>query len=179
MFAELKREIDNLVNFGTISQTKMSEGKALARVKLFERETDFLPVVSLSNSFKKHFIPVRVGEQVVVFSPFGDASSGFILRSIFNKGAKEPSLANNTTEVMEYEDGTVITYDTQAKELKVNASDKITVIANSINITAKTTNNGDVTINGNLVVSGNITDSRGDLTGHTHSTTDGATAEAR
>lgn len=192
MLAELKRLINNLVSFGTVSQTKSADGKALVRVKIMNRESDFLPVVSVSNSFKKHFIPVRVGEQVIVFSPFGEASGGFVLRSIFNKSAKEPSLANEHTEVMEYEDGTVITYDTQAKELKINASDKITIIckaatvtADTVDITATTTNNGDVTINGNLTVSGDvsssgsISDSVGDLTAHQHSTTDGATALPR
>jgi len=192
MLAELKRLINNIVSFGTISQTKSADGKALARVKVMDRETDFLPVVSFSNSFKKHFIPVRVGEQVVMFSPFGEASGGFIIRSIFHKVANEPSLANEHTEVMEYEDGTVITYDTQAKELKINASDKITIIckaasvtANTVDITATTTNNGDVNINGNVTVtgdissSGSISDSVGDLTTHQHSTTDGATALPR
>jgi phage baseplate assembly protein V len=192
MLAELKRLINNIVCFGTISQTKSSAGQALARVKVMDRETDFLPVVSFSNSFKKHFIPVRVGEQVVMFSPFGEASGGFIIRSIFNKSAKEPILANEHTEVMEYEDGTVITYDTKAKELKINASDKITiickgatVIADSVDITATTSNTGDVTINGNLTVagdvssSGNISDSAGNLTTHQHNTTDGATALPR
>jgi len=198
MFAELRRLINNIVCFGTVSQTKSADGKALVRIKVMERETDFLPVVSFSNSFKKHFIPVRVGEQVVMFSPFGEANGGFILRSIFNKSAKEPALANEHTEVMEYEDGTVISYDTKAKELKINASDKITIIckaatvtADTVVITATTTNNGDVTINGNLTVSGDIgadgnissggtiEDSKGDLTAHTHSTTDGATALAR
>ena len=157
-----------------------------------DRESDFLPVVSFSNSFKKHFVPVRVGEQVVMFSPFGDASSGFIIRSIFNKGAKEPSLANEHTEVIEYEDGTVISYDTVAKELKVNASDKITIVckaatitADTVDITATTSNTGDVTVNGNLTVNGDvsstgsISDSVGDLTAHQHSTTDGATALPR
>lgn len=129
MFAELKRLINNIVSFGTISQTKSSDGKALARVKVMDRETDFLPVVSFSNSFKKHFIPVRVGEQVVMFSPFGEASGGFIIRSIFNKGAKESSLANEHTEVMEYEDGTVITYDTKAKLLKLDCAKDIIIKA--------------------------------------------------
>jgi phage baseplate assembly protein V len=136
MLAELKRLIGNIANYGTITQTKSSDGKSLARVKVGERETDFLPVVSISNSFKKHFIPIRVGEQCVMISPFGEANGGFIIRSIFNKGNKEPSLANETTEVMEYEDGTVITYDTKAKELKVNASDKITIICKSASVTA-------------------------------------------
>lgn len=212
MLAELKRLINNIVCFGTVSQTKSVDGKALARVKVMDRETDFLPVVSFSNSFKKHFIPVRVGEQVVMFSPFGEASGGFIIRSIFNKRAKEPSLANEHTEVMEYEDGTVISYDTKAKELKVNASDKITIIckaatvtADTVDITATTSNTGDVTINGSLTVSklitgkgglnisggsgasvdgditttGDISDSRGDLTGHDHDDTDGHVSNPR
>jgi len=198
MYSALKRLIGNIANYGTITQTKSADGKSLARVKIGERETDFLPGLSLVNSFFKVYSPMRVGEQVVVISPFGEASSGFILRSIFNVLAKEPTWASDTTSGVEFEDGTTITYDTKAKELKVNASDKITIIckaatitADTVDITATTSNTGDVTINGNLTVSGNIdgggnfsvaggiSDSKGDLTGHTHSTTDGATATAR
>lgn len=129
MLAEVKRLINNLVSFGTISETKSADGKALARVKVMDRETDFLPIVSFSNSFKKHYIPARVGEQVVMFSPFGEANGGFIVRSIFNKSSKEPTAANNHTEVVEYEDGTVFTYDTQAKKLDLNCVGDITIIA--------------------------------------------------
>lgn len=211
-FVELKRLIDNLVNYGTISETKSADGKALARVKIADRETDFLPISSFSNSFKKHFIPARVGEQVVVISPFGEASGGFILRSIFNKSAAEPGGSNDHTEVIEYEDGTRFSYDTKAKELKINASDKITIVCNAatvtadtVDITATTSNTGDVTINGKLTVAdlitgngglavsggsgasvdgdiettGNITDSKGDLTGHSHSDSDGGTSNPR
>ncbi|RXJ86948.1 phage baseplate assembly protein V [Arcobacter sp. CECT 8985] len=128
-FAELKRLIDNLVNFGTISETKSADGKALARVKIADRETDFLPINSFSNSFKKHFIPARVGEQVVVISPFGEANGGFILRSIFNKSSKEPSGSNDHTEVIEYEDGTRFSYDTQAKVLTVDCVGDINIKA--------------------------------------------------
>ncbi len=186
MYSALKRLIGNIANYGTITQTKSSDGKSLARVKIGERETDFLPALSLVNSFFKVYSPMRVGEQVVVISPFGEASSGFILRSIFNVLAKEPTWASDTTAGVEFEDGTTITYDTDAKELKVNASDKITIIckaatitADTVSITATTTNIGDVAIDGNLSVSGNITDSKGDLTNHKHDTTDGATATPR
>lgn len=211
-FVELKRLIFNLVNVGTISETKSKDGKALVRVKVLERESDFLPIVSFGNSFKRHFIPARVGEQVVMFCPFGEANGGFIVRSIFNKNCKEPSGSNEHTEVIEYEDGTVLSYDTKAKELKVDASNKITIIcksasvtADTVNVTATTTHTGDVTINGKLTVSkqitgsgglsisggngaqvdgdisttGSISDSKGDLTGHGHNCSDGATAQAR
>jgi len=189
---ELKRLIDNIASVGTISETQSAKGKALARVKLLKRTTAFYPILSFSNTFKRHFIPARVGEQVLVIHPFGEASVGFIIRGIFNKGRKEHSLSNDHTEVMDFEDGTVITYDTKAKELKINASNKITIIckaatvtADTVDITATTTNNGDVTINGNLTVSGDvssggtITDTLGDLTNHQHDVVDHSKAVPR
>lgn len=182
--ADILKKINNLIQVGTISEVKSDQ--ALARVDLMGRVTDFLPVLSQSNAFKKHYIPARVSEQVVVLSPFGEASGGLILRGVFNKQTKEPS-ANTSKEVEEYEDGTKISYDSQAKELKVEASDKIIIVASgdiivtcsNANITATTTHNGNVSINGDLSVSGNITDSRGDLTGHSHSDSDGATSLPR
>lgn len=138
-FAEIKRLITNLVNFGTISEVKSAEGKALSRVKISDRETDFLPIVSFSNSFKTHYIPGRVGEQVVVISPFGEANGGFILRSIFNKSQKEPTGSNEHTEVIEYEDGTRFSYDTKAKKLIVNCVGDVELIAKNITIKADST----------------------------------------
>lgn len=138
--AELSRRINNIVRFGTVTESRSKEGKALVRVQIGERVSDYLPVMSFSNSFKKHWVPVRPKEQVVVFSPFGDADSGFVVRSIFNKSAKEPTGANDTTEIIEYEDGTRLSYDTDAKELKINAVDKITIICKAADVTAQTVN---------------------------------------
>jgi len=207
--AEIVNKINNLIQIGTISEVKSD--KALARVSLLGRVTDFLPVLSQSNAFKKHYIPARVGEQVVVLAPFGEASGGVILRGVYNTKTKEPS-ANTSKEVQEYEDGTKISYDSSAKELKIEASDKIniicqsaTVTANNVDITATTSNTGDVTINGSLTVSqlitgqgglaisggsgasvsgninltGDISDSRGNLTSHTHNDSDGGVSNAR
>ena len=105
--------------------------------------------ISFSNSFKTHFIPARVGEQVVVISPFGEANGGFILRSIFNTSSKEPSGSNNTTEVIEYEDGTRFSYDTKAKKLTANCVGDIELVARNITIKADNTNfdGGSVTHN--------------------------------
>lgn len=137
MSSEIIRLISNLCSFGTIVETKSAEGLALARVKIDDRVTDFFPVVSKSNSFKKHYIPVRVGEQVTVFCPFGEANIGFILPSIFNKGSKEPTGASDTREVVTYEDGTTFFYDTKSKELNVNCVGDVKIKAGgNINIEA-------------------------------------------
>ena len=138
MNSELLRLISNLCSFGTVVETKSAEGLALARVKIDERVTDFFPVASTSNSFKKHYIPIRVGEQVTVFCPFGEANIGFILPSIFNKGSKEPTGASDSREVVSYEDGTSFYYDTKSKELNINCVGDININATgNIKFTAK------------------------------------------
>ncbi len=137
MSSEIIRLISNICSFGTIVETKSANGLALAKVKIDDRVTDFFPVVSKSNSFKKHYIPVRVGEQVTVFCPFGEANIGFILPSIFNKGSKEPTGASDTREVVTYEDGTTFFYDTKSKELNVNCVGDVKIKAGgNINIEA-------------------------------------------
>lgn len=185
--SEIVRRINNIARFGTVTETKSADGKALARVKVGERVSDFLPVMSFSNSFKKHWIPVRPKEQVLVLSPFGEANGGVVMRSIFNRSAKEPTGANDTMEIVEYEDGTRLSYDTEAKELKIDAAGKITIVcksasiyADNVDITAATSNTGDVTITGAVSITGalsvtgdistdaSISDSKGSLTGHVH-----------
>lgn len=127
MNAELMRKLGSIAQVGVISEVK--EEQALARVTILDRVTDFLPVLMFGNTFSKHFKPQRVGEQVLVISPYGETNDGFILRGIFNQDCKEPVLANATTEVLEYEDGTVILYDTKNKQLFVNAVGDITIKA--------------------------------------------------
>ena len=137
MSSEIIRLISNLCSFGTIVETKSANGLALAKVKIDDRVTDFFPIASKSNSFKKHYIPARVGEQVTVFCPFGEANIGFILPSIFNKSSKEPNGASNTREVVTYEDGTTFFYDTKSKELNVNCVGDVKIKAGgNINIEA-------------------------------------------
>lgn len=136
--AELSRRLNNLIRIGTVTETKSAEGKALARVQIGDRVTDFFPVMSFGNSFSRHYIPVRVQEQVMVLSPFGEADSGVILRGIYNKNCKEPDGSNDTTDVIEYEDGTRISYDTEAQEMTVNTPGKITIIAaGSVSVTSE------------------------------------------
>ena len=162
---ELKRRLENIVQVGSVSETKMKEGKALARVILDDdgenkRVSSFLPVVSFANSFGRVFFPLRVNEQVLVISPFGNANSGFIIRSIFNRGCKEPDGSNKHTAIVEFEDGTRISYDSKASNLKVDAVKSINIICKEATVTADTTtinststHNGNVTINGMLKVS--------------------------
>lgn len=132
--AELKRRLENIVQIGTVSETKTKDGKALARVVFDDDGTNvrvsaFLPVVSFANSFMRTYIPVRVKEQVLVVSPFGNANSGFIIRSIFNRGCKEPVGSNEHTAIIEFEDGTRLSYDSKAKLLSFDCAGDVVIKA--------------------------------------------------
>lgn len=128
---------------GTICEVDAS--RALVRVDIGGRKSSLMPVLMTASSFKKHFTPMRVGEQVAVL---GGLDSGFCVRGIFHQGCREPVDANSNREVLEYENGAKIVIDTAAN----------TVTISGFNII----------LNGNLTVNGTITDAVGLLTDHTH-----------
>ncbi len=159
---------DNLIQVGTITAVDPTN-LALVRVQIHERVTDWFPYKMVANSHIKIWIPPKVGEQVLVLSPYGEADNGIVLGGIYNVDLKEPVGANATTSIMEFSDGTVLKYDTAAKALSILASGSVAITAPSgITVTANTAISGNVTITGNLTVSGTITDGKGDLTNHTH-----------
>ncbi len=157
---DLERLLQNLIQFGTITDTKIEAGKMLARVKVDDdRVTDFFPVLSKNNSFTKKASPIRVGEQVVVLSPGGVGNVGVILGSIYNVDNKEPNGLSNKREVITYEDGTTIFYDSESKTLDINAVGLINIVCKEAKVKAETiyiestsTHKGDVTIDGILLV---------------------------
>ena len=169
MNVDLERLIQNLIQFGTITETKIQAGKMLARVKVDDdRVTDFFPVLSKNNSFTKKASPIRVGEQVVVLSPGGVGNVGVILGSIYNTSNKEPEGLNDKREVVTYEDGTTIFYDSESKTLDINAVGIINIVckeakvkADTVYIESTSTHKGDVTIDGKLIVKNKITGQNG------------------
>ena len=145
----------NFVEVGPIVGVDLSN-RALVRVKLGDRVTNWMPYKSIANAFMKVWMPPRVGEQVTVLLPFAEANGGIAVGSIFNKGCKEPEGANDHNFIVEFEDGTRIVYDTNTHDLSISTSGAINLTASAVNI------------EGNLNVSGTITDEKGSLTTHIH-----------
>lgn len=177
--AELVRKLKNMVRVTSI--VTPTEGKALATIKIGDDESIPFPVLSFANSFKKHWIPIRKGEQVLVVFPFGNANKGFIVRSIFWKKLKEPSGADKDTEIVEYEDGARFEYSVKTSTLKV-AGVKVVLVESIDEITLeskKITLDGEVEVTKNLKVNKKISDELGDLTGHKHEVTGHKLAKPR
>lgn len=145
----------NFVEVGTVVGVDISN-RALVRVQLGDRVTNWLPYSSIANAFIKVWMPPRVGEQVTVLIPFAEVNGGIAVGSIFNKGCKEPDGANDHNFIVEFEDSTRIVYDTSTHDLSISTQHEINLTATAVNI------------EGNLNVSGTITDEKGSLTTHSH-----------
>ena len=173
--SELIRKVKNIVRVAKIISTKSDDSRALATLKISATEESQLsPVLNFSNSFKKHWIPSRKGEQTLLFYPFGNANRGFIFRSFFHKKIKEPKKFNATTEVMEFEDKSSIIYDSDSSIFQIDIHGDITISSKKdIELNASKTiissKNFTVDGGGNLTISGMATDGKGcNLNVHGH-----------
>lgn len=119
---------ENIAKIGTIVAVDV-QNRALAKVSIAGRISDFLPVLHFANSFKRSVSPIRVNEQVMVIAPHAEANGGFIIRGVFNTSCREPEGWSDTKEVVEYEDGTRFSYDSSAKKLEVNCVGDISIVA--------------------------------------------------
>ena len=126
-----------MTQVGKISEINVE--KSLVRVDVLGRITPWLPVLQMANSFKRHWIALRVDEQVLVLD------GAFVIRGIFNADCKEPIGADYINEIIEYEDGTTIEYNTFDKTLAINSTGSVNVTAKSVNVRGTS---GDVIIDG-------------------------------
>ncbi len=121
-----------MIDCGTVIESKSEQGQSVVKVNILGLETQWLPVLQDANSFKRKVSPVRTGTQVLVFN------NRYVIGALFNQDSPEPEGASDTCEVTEYEDGTVIKYDTEAKMLDVQAAGDITAnIEGKVTVNAK------------------------------------------
>ncbi len=147
---------------------KIDTKRSLVQVDYQDTISDWIPYVNVANSFKRHFIPPRKDEQVILLQ-CDSGNLQLALGSIFCKPFKEPQGSNTNKEITQYEDGTIMSYDTKNKVLDVSCVGDITIncngdvnlscdntvsiSANQINIKANNTNfiGGSITHDGTSI----------------------------
>jgi len=136
-------QLDNLIQAGTVVEADASH--ALVKVNVLGAVSDWLPIMMQANGFKKHWVGLRVGMQVVVLA------NRYVLGSIYHQACPEPLGANDSIDIQDYDDGTSITYDSKAHHLDVRLVAGATL---SIQSTGGINVKGDITLDGALTVSG-------------------------
>ncbi|MBW5289454.1 hypothetical protein [Abyssogena phaseoliformis symbiont] len=127
-----------MTQVGKISQIK-NNAQSTACADVCGRLTPFLPVLQIANSFKKHWTPLRAGEQVLVLD------EAFVIRGIFCHDLSEPSGASADIDITEHEDGTCIEYSVASKTMTINAVNTVNVNVTIINVSGL---GDDVVVNG-------------------------------
>lgn len=141
--------MDELIQAGTVA--KVHTTQSLVKVNVLGRETDWLPVLQQASAFKKRFVGLRTGEQVVVLA------NRYVIGSIFNVECKEPDGSGSHTDITEYEDGTRIEYNTQSKTLNIACVGDLNVVCKNAVVEAESVavNSTDIKLNnGSGVVTG-------------------------
>lgn len=141
----------------------------LVRVDYLDTITPFIPYLQFANSYKRSFTPPRVEEQVMLVD-FGGAK--IAIGSFLNVSFSTPNGASTTKEVSQYEDGTIISYDSSSSTLEITNPKVINIVVqNDINVTCKNANltaqkttikSPSVQILGNTNIQGAITTSGSD-----------------
>lgn len=114
---EMGRQLANLVRVGKILQ--LDEANARVKVSTAGLTTDWLPWgAARAGTTRKGSMP-SIGEQVMLFSPFGDLSQAVVGFSLYQDDHPAPTTSKDQ-ETIAYPDGTVTTYDSAAHQLLWN-----------------------------------------------------------
>jgi len=108
---EHDRRIAGIVSVGTIY--KVDVDNARARVAVGGLRSDWLPWISGRAGPDKVWWAPEEGEQVLVLSPSGELSQGYILAGIYRDKHPAPSKSADQ-HITLYQDGTTIAYDRKA-----------------------------------------------------------------
>lgn len=129
---ELQRLLANMIRVGTIAA--LDEAKARVKVRAAGLTTDWLPWgTGRAGSTRTVSMP-SVGEQVVVFSPYGDTAQGVVGFSLYQDAHPSPSNTKDK-ETTIYPDGSTVEYDSASNTLTVTVAGSGNVVVNCKNAT--------------------------------------------
>ena len=129
------------IQYGTIQEFKYetlgSGRKLIVKVLTDDRLTNWLPIKTKASLFLKEHTPVRKGDQVLVFNPFGNNEDGFVDCNLSYEDLPLPADIDEDTFYQLFNDGTVFTHNTKTKEIKLDTPCSITIIASKdVHLTA-------------------------------------------
>lgn len=157
--SELNRQVNNVVRIGTIKQLDLANARA--KVSVAGCTTDWLPWGTNRAGKRRDWSPPVIGEQVVLFAPYGDLGQAVIGLSIFQEDHAAPA-ASADQETTVYPDGTTVDYNSASNTLTITVAGAGNVIINCKVATVKaetsvTLDTPETMVTGNLTVAKSFT----------------------
>ena len=164
--AESERIAGNMIRVGVVTQVDAANTRA--KMKVGGLDTDWLPWgVARAGGTRTASAPT-VGEQRLVFSPYGDTGQAVIGQAIYQDDHAAPT-ATADEDVTVYPDGTRVSYRSDTNTLQIDVSGDAKVIVNCKQATVRaetsvTLDTPETSLTGNLTVAGNATFSGSSVT---------------
>lgn len=139
--SDLSRRLENLLALGTIAA--VDHGSARLRVELAGRLTGWLPWPAEIGANFRRWRPLRTGTQVLVACPSGDPANALIVQILYTAALAPPADAAEV-DLIQWEDGTLVRYDSAARRMEVVSAGDLAARAAG-DITAQAGGNVDIT----------------------------------
>lgn len=156
---EMNRSISNMIRVGNIRAVDVANARV--RVAFGGCVSDWLPWGTSRAGNRRDWTAPNVGEQVMVFCPFGDPTQAVVGPSIFQDDFSAPATsADQDTTV--YPDGTTVDYNSATNTLTVTVAGSGNVVINCKVATVKADTSvkidtPETTCTGNLTVKKSFT----------------------
>jgi phage baseplate assembly protein V len=144
--AELQRRLENLIAIGSI--TAVDHEKKCVQLSISGRPpSNWLPFpAEIGRNFRR-WRPLRPGIQAVVLSPSGNPAQAVIAQILYSDDLPPPVTAENL-DVIQFEDGTTVSYDSDKHCLTLDSVGDIalkagrTIVIDGKNIVIRTAEGG-------------------------------------
>lgn len=147
---ELSRRLENLIRHGVIAEADYTTARVRVTYNTDAQgqpvNTNWLPWLTQRASHDADWWPPEVGEQVLILSPSGDLSQGFVLPAVYQNNHPAPETVA-TKRRINFADGSFVEYD--------RAAHKLTVTVNGGDCVLNTTGNLDAAIGGDALINTN------------------------
>lgn len=155
--SKIKATFTSLIRVGIVTEVDATKARVKVTLPGFENlPTDWLTCITRRTLGVRTSFNYKVNEKVLcLFLPFGDMSTGFVLGSFYDD-KNLPAQTNPDVFSIEWEDGTVLSYDqgSSTGSLKIKGgTPALTVSPDGVTIEAKTNIIGATSITGTLSVS--------------------------
>lgn len=166
---EMNRALSNLIRVGNIRA--IDAANARVRVAFGGCVSDWIPWGTSRAGNRRDWTMPNVGEQVIVFAPFGDPTQAVVGPSIFQDDFSAPATSADK-DVTVFPDGTTFEYDSATntytqtiagsgnwvfnlKNAQINTETATVTAENSVTLdTPETTITGNLTVEKNLTMGG-------------------------
>lgn len=161
-----------LARFATVASVDLAEGRCTVQIGDEEGDDSISPPVrwgGMRCGKTRVWSPPSVGEQGLLFCPDGEIENAVFVPGIVCDAF--PPVGNSETEMIEFEDGSRITYDPVGHSFEINLAADATakiVAPGGLTIDADITINGDIDLQGKMTASDDVIADGKSLKSHKH-----------